>query len=138
GWDWGPCLRSCGIWQDVELIHIPAARIDDWSWTANFDDAGHCRVVVRVRVEGDASHADVQLTGHGADVRAEAAVESGAAKVELAVPEPMRWWPAGYGDQPLYDLTVMVSEDGALADRVEARVGLREVELVREPDDAGE
>ena len=138
GWDWGPCLRSCGIWQDVELIHIPAARIGDWSWTANFDDAGHCNVVVRLRVEGVASHTEVQLTGHGADARAEAAVESGAAKVELAVPEPMRWWPAGHGDQPLYDLTVLVSNDGAIADRVEARVGLREVELVREPDDVGE
>lgn len=47
GWDWGPCLRGCGIWLDVSLVRAPAARLDGWAYDAAFtgDD---CRVTVDV------------------------------------------------------------------------------------------
>ena len=36
GWDWGPVLRGCGIWQPIELITVPVARLGDWKHTVEF------------------------------------------------------------------------------------------------------
>jgi beta-mannosidase len=59
GWDWGPCLRGCGIWQPVHLVRIPVARIGDWSWRATFAADGSCRVAVAVDVEPETLPADL-------------------------------------------------------------------------------
>lgn len=133
GWDWGPRLRGCGIWRDVSLVRVPSARITDWSWRVRFDRDGRATVTVEATTEGAATDLEVRLSGHGVDLTA-----SGGEELTLTVDDPKRWWCAGHGDQPLYDLTVVALVDGEIADEVEARIGLREVELVREPDDGGE
>jgi beta-mannosidase len=138
GWDWGPRLRGCGIWRDVRLVRVPVARIDEWSWAATFDDAGAATVDVRVRVDGDASEVVGALHGHGVDLTEQAAVIDGVAALRFVVTDPVRWWPAGAGDQALYDLSVAVASANTVVDALAARVGLREVALVREPDAAGE
>lgn len=38
GWDWGPELVSCGIWQPVELVTVPVAEIVDWRMDYTFTD----------------------------------------------------------------------------------------------------
>jgi beta-mannosidase len=135
GWDWGPRLRSCGIWRPVRLVRVPVARITDWSWRVTFDAQGGATVDVGVTVEGDAADLNVALIGHGTEVAVDAPVIDGVATASLSLTEVQRWWCAGLGDQALYDLTITLA-DGA--DALDARIGLREVELVREPDDAGE
>ena len=129
GWDWGPCLRGCGIWRDVVLVRVPVARITDWSWRSSFADDGSATVTVDASVEGAPADLRVHLRGHGVDLTGDGVVH---------VAEPKRWWCNGLGEQTLYDLTVSAVVDGVVVDEVTARVGLREVELVREPDDAGE
>jgi beta-mannosidase len=138
GWDWGPCLRGCGIWQDVELVRIPAARVRDWAYVAAFSEQGACRVTVRVWVDGAVSSAAASLTRGEACAQARAEVADGVAELALDVPAPERWWPAGYGEPALYDLTITLEQGGERADLVQARVGLRTVELVRERDAGGE
>jgi beta-mannosidase len=137
GWDWGPRLRGCGIWRDVQLVRVPKARITDWSWRVRFGDdggdPGSASVTVDVATDGDVDDVEVRLRGHGTDVTA-----SGTGPVVLRIDDPERWWCAGLGDQPLYDLTVVARASGTVVDDVEARIGLREIELVREPDEAGE
>ncbi|MEN3271482.1 MAG: beta-mannosidase, partial [Actinomycetota bacterium] len=128
GWDWGPRLRGCGIWQDVTLVRIPVARIADWSWRSSLDADGSATVTVDVATEAPAD-IEVRLQGHGVDVTGTDSVR---------IPEPKRWWSAGLGDQPLYDLTITAIVDGTVVDAISARIGLREVELVREADEAGE
>ena len=51
--------------------------------------------------------------------------------VELAVdvPDIARWWPAGYGEQPLYRLDVEVIGDGVRHDLASTTVGFRTVSL---------
>ena len=56
----------------------------------------------------------------------------GTATVALTINDPDLWWPAGQGDQPLYDLVVTAGD--AVSTR---RVGLRKLELVTEQDDIG-
>jgi beta-mannosidase len=137
GWDWGPCLRGCGIWQDVRLIRVPAARIRDWSYAAEFS-GGACRVTLRVWLDGAAGAAVATLSRGEAHASARTDVDGDMVELTLDVPMPERWWPAGYGDPALYDLAITLERDGEPADLVSTRVGLRTVELVREPDAGGE
>jgi beta-mannosidase len=128
GWDWGPRLRGCGIWKGVSLVRMPVARITDWSWRVHFGDGGSATVTIDATVDGDAD-IEVRVHGHGVDLQGSTSVR---------IEEPRRWWPAGLGEQPLYDLTVTARAAGDIVDEATARIGMREVELVREPDDAGE
>jgi beta-mannosidase len=129
GWDWGPILRGCGIWADVSLVRVPVARIDSWSWRVRFDDDGAATVTVDVATDGPAADIELHLRGHGVDVQ-------GATSVRIG--DPQRWWCVGLGEQPLYDLTVTARVGDDVVDERTARIGLREIELVRELDDAGE
>ena len=138
GWDWGPCLRGCGIWQDVQLVRVPVARIKDWSYRADFSDDGACRVTVWAGLDGAAGGAVATLSRGETSVSARSVVQGDAVELNLDLAAPERWWPAGYGDPALYDLVIAVERDGETVDTLSARVGLRTVELVREPDARGE
>ncbi|HYD10611.1 MAG TPA: hypothetical protein VEA78_10945, partial [Acidimicrobiales bacterium] len=125
GWDWGPRLRGCGIWKPVTLVRVPTARLTDWWWRSSFDDDGSCTVTVGADSAGSLRvHLDGQV------------VQGDEVAVRIA--DPVRWWPNGRGDQHLYDLRVELLDGDEVVDAREARIGLREVELVREPDEAGE
>ena len=51
GWDWGPVLRGCGIWQPVELVTVPVARLGDWQHSVEFTDDGKALVTITAEVE---------------------------------------------------------------------------------------
>jgi len=46
---------------------------------------------------------------------------------ELAVDRPRLWWPRGYGDQPLYEVSAAIYAGEAPADRQTRRIGFRRV-----------
>ena len=138
GWDWGPRLRGCGIWRPVSLLRVPAGRIANWAWRVTFDQDGAAEVAVDAEVEGQATAVRVRLRGHGSDVEASGDVVNSRAAVVLLIADPQRWWCADLGEQPLYDISLVLRGADAVADVVDAHIGLREVELVREPDAAGE
>ena len=65
-------------------------------------------------------------------------------RIEIA--HPQRWWPAGYGPQPLYtlqvafmDVSAPVAEESMAAHKkqIEKRIGLRQLALVTEEDAIG-
>ena len=85
--------------------------------------------------------------GESVDALETVSLEAGEQEVEttVTVEDPDLWWPNGYGDQPLYDMTVEIAAESGgvagtgteVADSVTDRVGFRDVELVVEPDDVG-
>jgi beta-mannosidase len=56
---------------------------------------------------------------------------------ELEIRHPRRWWPNGYGEQPLYTVTTRLVIGGEPVDEVSTRIGLRTLELRRAPDEWG-
>jgi len=152
GWDWGTCLPTVGIWRDVELVAFSEPRITDVAVGQEHDDSGEDLRVdlqVDVRVEAPTAgefDATVAVEDAGAETTETLSLSGGVevATVDLAVEDPDLWWPAGHGDQPLYDLTVDLApaEDAAAAigsaDVATERIGFREIDLVRERDEAGE
>lgn len=78
----------------------------------------------------------VTLEGFGSMLEAEGCVEQGRdeAVLTIAVPDAKLWWPLGYGDQPLYAVTVTADEDKAQWD---GRVGFRTTHVDTRADDLG-
>jgi beta-mannosidase len=139
GWDWGPDLRTAGLWKPVRLERWSVARLDTVRPLVTVDAAGTGRVELRVGLERlDADQPltlAVEILGH----RAESTVEAGAssATIVVDVPDAPVWWPAGHGDQPLADVTLTLSAAGTELDRWQQRIGFRTVELDTSPDDVG-
>ncbi len=55
---------------------------------------------------------------------------------EFEIAKPRLWWPRGYGEQNLYDVSVELSCDEVL-DKAAVKCGIRSVKLLQEPDDEG-
>ena len=65
-------------------------------------------------------------------------MHGGADGCTVAVSDPRLWWPSGYGDQPLYTVTVKLFHQGILQDTWTRRIGLRTLTVAREKDEWGE
>ena len=142
GWDWGPMATTAGIWRDIYLLAFDTARLADVRI-----EQDHSRGKVSLDVS-----AEVEATGRGKLTAAvtvtfggrivaegSAPVRGGKAALRLPIKHPKLWWPAGMGDQPLYDVTVDLLDAGdALIDSSARRIGLRELKLVQKTDRWGE
>ncbi|ARQ67643.1 glycoside hydrolase family 2 protein [Streptomyces marincola] len=145
GWDWGPDLQTAGIWKPVALERWRVARLAEVRPLVTVAEDGTGRAEVHAVVErsglGDAT--ELTLTAAIGDHRATVVVPADAttAQVTVEVPDAELWWPAGYGDQPLYDLDVTLSgtgdDAGTALHTVRRRVGFRTVVLDTAPDETG-
>jgi beta-mannosidase len=137
GWDWGPELASCGIWQPVEILSY-AERIAAFSPLVLTDGAGGFVVDLFTETTGGDGLLEFEHDIPGAELQ-EMEDEDGMLMTRLAVQDPDLWWPNGMGDQPLFPIAAVLKDSrGREIDRVEKRIGFRTVELVRERDEQGE
>ncbi|CBG69208.1 MULTISPECIES: glycoside hydrolase family 2 protein [Streptomyces] len=136
GWDWGPTLVTAGIWRPVRLERWSTARIARVRPLVTVDGTtGHVELLVDV--ERTAVEAGLRIEARVGGVSAVAEVEGTSGAVRLEVPGVERWWPRGYGEQPLYDVEVTLHSESAALDLWRRRVGFRSVELDRSTDEHG-
>ncbi|RKN41263.1 glycoside hydrolase family 2 protein [Streptomyces hoynatensis] len=146
GWDWGPDLQTAGIWKPVRLERWRTARLAQVRPLVTVAEDGTGRAEVHAEVERSGLEAATELTltatvdGHRATAVIPADATSGVVTVE--VPAARLWWPAGYGEQPLYDLRVELSgpvgdRPDAVLDTAERRIGFRTVTVDTTPDEIG-
>lgn len=50
----------------------------------------------------------------------------------IEIKNPQLWWPLGYGDQPLYDVTLEIFKDGIPVAKKSVKHGIRTIELERD------
>ena len=147
GWDWMPAVRDrvSGIWNHVRLRSTGAAvlgdpRVDTSLPSLPDTSVAEVTVVVPVRNASTASQAITVEAAFG-DARVATTVSvpaGGSTEVTfspadfpaLRVSNPRLWWPNGYGEPALYDLTMTASVGGAESDRRTRRFGLRQVDYV--------
>ncbi|NUT50017.1 MAG: glycoside hydrolase family 2 protein [Saccharothrix sp.] len=137
GWDWGPDLQTAGIWKPVRLERWTEARLAGVRPLVTVDGDGTGRVEVHVEVDRAAADAELTAVVTAAGVERAVRVEGGSAVVTVEVPDVDLWWPVGYGDQPLYDLGVVLRADDRDVDRAERRIGFRTIEVDTTPDEIG-
>ncbi len=145
GWDWGPRIVTQGIWRPARIEAWDDARIEAFRVVQE----GLTRTEARLSAEldvvaGEERPVTVQVAVTGPDGRVSQAartvtVAAGASHVAVpvSIANPQRWFPAGYGAQPLYTVTATLSDGAAMIDTAQRRTGLRTVELRRDKDANG-
>lgn len=130
GWDWGPDLRTAGLWKPVRLERWGVARLARVMPIVTLDAAGTGRVELRIELERLDSEQPLRLTVEILGYRVESPVAPGDAGTTLVVdvPNAPLWWPVGYGEQPLADLTLTLWTDDQELDRWQRSIGFRTVE----------
>jgi beta-mannosidase len=146
GWDWGPKLPPIGIWKDIRMEGTSQARLEDVLVRQIHTDG---KVIVRTEVkvkqwEEAALQLSLKVTspdGKFQTVKAkpdQTAAGSLTCNLDSPIINPLLWWPNGFGSQPLYQVEVTLESGWTVLDRRTYQVGLRRVELRREPDEWGE
>ena len=123
GWDWGIATCTSGIWRPVWLESWSIARLDQVLVHAEPDgDGGQVEATVRLSRARDT---DVTVTLEVAGVVSPVVVPAAESegRVALQLTDVDRWWPAGHGAQPLYDVRVTLSVDDEVIDETFRRVG---------------
>ncbi len=150
GWDWGPQLPPVGIWKDIRLEAYSVARLADVRLGQRHAD-GAVTITADVTAERW-KEADLRATlllvaPDGSRQESEIALSGNAVTgtLSIQVDRPQLWWPNGYpasvkagGAQPLYQVEVTLHQGNTLRDRRTFQVGLRTLELRRQPDEWGE
>lgn len=135
GWDWGPQLPDCGIYEPMEIIAYDEVRLDD-VWVRQDHNLGEGVVGLKVFSQG--------IGIVEADIKTEVfdpagdKIYEGEFFREIEIYNPEYWWPAGYGDQPLYTVKVTAtSRTTGESDELSTRVGLRTLTVSRNKDEWG-
>ncbi|MDE6621747.1 MAG: glycoside hydrolase family 2 protein [Lachnospiraceae bacterium] len=159
GWDWGPQLVDAGIWRDIYIEGNSSVKIEDVRIRQIHEADGSVRVRTTIALSGavDFGHAGCAVTmtlaeKNGRAETAEAAtvmarhIDEVSTKnccedsyeAEIVVENPKLWWPNGYGEQPLYRLTVsVVSDENEKGQTVQKTIGLRTLTVSQEADEWG-
>jgi beta-mannosidase len=144
GWDWGPRFVTSGIWKPVRLEAWDKARIADFAIHQRdvSKDVAHLDAEVEIcAASAGPAKVSVQFSENGKTVTETAKVTfhtgTNVINLPIEIRQPKLWFPAGYGEQPLYNFTAQVSAGGQAAEQRKITIGLRSIELRRQLDKWG-
>lgn len=146
GWDWGPRILNIGPNGPVRLDAWDDARIDVVRIAQEAVLPAEARIAAEVEIVADkdgAAEVSASATGPDGSIAASGSrtVRLSAGRNRVTVPltiaAPRIWYPAGYGDQPLYSVRTSLKMGGKQTDSATRSTGLRTVELVRQADTRG-
>ncbi|MGK5741031.1 discoidin domain-containing protein [Micromonospora sp. URMC 103] len=143
GWDWMPAVRDrvAGLWDHVRLRSTGVVVLGDPHVTTTLPDlpdtgAAEVTIAVPVRnVAGTATTVTVRAEFDGVRVETTVTVPAGGDTTVTFTPErfralrlraPRLWWPNGYGEPHLYDLTLTATVGREVSDRRGVRFGVRQ------------
>jgi beta-mannosidase len=148
GWDWGPRFVTSGIWRPVRLEAWNGVRIADFAIQQRDVSREVAHLDAEVEIEADArvenagpANVIVKFSDNGKPVMAYAKVNFHAGlnviDLPIEIQKPKLWYPAGYGEQPLYEFTAYVASTEQGIDERKIKTGLRSIVLHRELDTWG-
>lgn len=129
GWDWGPKLPDMGLFRPVELRAYDHDRIEDVLVLQHHREGS---VELEIAVE-TAHHADGDLFARIDGQLIKLVDGKGTVNIE----NPRLWWARGYGEQFLYDLEIVLEQDGTVLDTDRKKIGLRTLTVSTEHDRLG-
>ena len=156
GWDWAPDMPGYGICGAVNIIGVKKNRIEttayksfndgfltlyaDLNYTIHprMDSLGNTVKVENQDRVNDVLRYTVSLEPNKPIENAEVEVkESKIARIKnfknFKVKNPQLWYPANYGEQPLYEYKIQLIHDGKVTDERKGKFAFREVKLIQKP-----
>jgi beta-mannosidase len=94
-----------GIWRPITLTSVPALRVTSRQVTTRLEGT---EGVVQLRLEMVGADSPAEVTV--GEITAQAELVGGLLEATVRLADAERWWPAGYGAQPLYPVTVRVEQ----------------------------
>jgi len=134
GWDWGITMAICGCYVPLTLHGVNHARID-YVYTSQKHEKNLCTVTAFAEVyalDNCRNAVTFEFNGESKTVNANLKAGNNVVKAVFEVKKPKLWWPNGYGEQPLYALTVSNSDE-----KVTKQIGLRTIEVINQKDEYG-
>lgn len=144
GWDWGPRLPTSGVWRPVSLIAYGDLRIRHLHVTPTPHEDGSATFRISAEV-GSAVSSEVELSisiscdgeQYSSSINGSVSPGENCLDADYRIPSARLWWPAGYGDQPLYTVRVSIRRSNEVLDDALKTTGVRKVELLQEDDPQG-
>ncbi len=138
GWDWNPRLVFFGIHGDMRIQWGDQPRIDQVSITNNLSDrmsSGEFIIDTHWFVPGeDGASLDLLInidTKPVIEQKIELNPGHCSTRCNYVINSPNLWYPAGYGEQHLYLIEIVASQDGIIVDRWSGYSGIRKVEIIQ-------
>ena len=123
---------TCGPWRPIHLEVYSSCILDLYSTTDVDSSLKSAKLVVKADVEGDSTALKFELSLEGKVVNTEEVkVSVGIATVTFRVESPELWYPASYGEQPLYTLTATLVSGDIELDVKCKRIGIRRANVVQ-------
>ncbi len=137
-WDFCPRLVNLGIWDDVILKQCENIFIKEVLVKTSKDGT------INFKVKADGSFTDETKVVAEIFLNDSLVVKENISIIKeneytIKVNNPKLWYPNGYGEQPLYKLSLSVYENGNLSDSKETTFGFSDVTFIKNekaPDDA--
>ncbi|HIB47284.1 MAG TPA: glycoside hydrolase family 2 protein [Flavobacteriaceae bacterium] len=143
GWDWGPKIKTVGIWRDVSLLSFDNIRLEDaFLKTEHITDTlatlsaiinlqtpkyDNCFIEVRNKTTNETFTFSAEVYGPSSEY-----------SFEIPVKNPKLWWTHNLGEPFLYDFSIRVKKNNVIIDSMSKRVGIRDVQLMTPKDSVGE
>ena len=134
GWDIMCRAVSAGLWRGVELVMHERNEIEDIYFVTREIDRDNARIEACFHLNLDPAvlnHVSLRVHGQCGDsafnLTEKLAFVYGV--IGIDVTRPKLWWPRGYGEPCLYEVTAELLLDGEAIDIKHYTIGLRTVEL---------
>ena len=139
GWDWGPDLADMGIYRDIYILSTKLGYLESFRHECTFLPGGCVKIDVQTHTvccaQGKMT-VTLSLDADGTCMTAkQPLMEDG--QITFLLEKPKRWYPIGFGEPTLYDLSFELTADNGESQSYAYRIGIREVEIDNSPDEYG-
>ncbi len=131
---WQPKSETVGLWRGVSVLAFSNVRVSQVVISQDHSTSG--TIGLDVEIEAERFHPELHLevlvrVCYKGNILHEARDILNADRLSLSLPikNPQRWWPAGMGEQPLYEVTVDVLTGRVCHEHISRRIGLREFRM---------
>ena len=141
GWDWGPVLKTMGVWKPVKITSWTDAILRDVyirqdSLTSNF-----AYLTTEFEIESDiekTSELKVQVDGQTITSEVELKKGTHAYSIPVTINDPKLWWTHNLGEPHLYKFNAQFKIGNLIKGQKSIKKGIRTIELITEKDSIGE
>ena len=140
GWDWAPRYLNIGIWKDVELVGWSGFKVENVSVLTENLNGNDAEMSANIEFSCDGEHELKFVVQHnGTELAKQIVFAEGKnfVKIPFELKNANLWWPNEMGEQNMTDFEINIYKNDKLVDTKKVMTGVRQIELIEEPDSIG-